>query len=89
MQDRGREHRGGREGSVVAAGALCSTDLLRAPEQSSSTDHSRRAPTAVQRKTSHRKSILEEKLLHHKTTRQKTRQRRGEEKSDQTNTERR
>lgn len=47
MLDRRREHRGGRVGIVVAAGALCSTDLLRAPEQSSSTDHSRRVPTAV------------------------------------------
>lgn len=53
MEDRRREQRGGRAGTVVAAGALCSTDLLRAPEQSSSTDHSRRAPDAAQRKTSH------------------------------------
>ncbi|KAI3373518.1 hypothetical protein L3Q82_022113 [Scortum barcoo] len=88
MQDRRRAQRGGRAGTVVAAGALCSTDLLRAPEQSSSTDHSRKAPTAVQRKTSHRQSILEEKPLHHKTIRPKTRQREGEGKSDQINTER-
>ena len=32
--------------------ALCSTDLLRAPEQSFSTDHSRRAPTAENRRKS-------------------------------------
>lgn len=33
MQDRRRECRGGRAGTVVAGGALCSTDLLRVPEQ--------------------------------------------------------
>ena len=49
MEDGRREQRGGGAGTVVAAGALCSTDLLRAPEQSSSTDHSRRAPDAAQR----------------------------------------
>ncbi|KAG8008298.1 Kv channel-interacting protein 1 [Nibea albiflora] len=54
MQDRRRELEKRRAGTVVAAGTLCSTDLLRAPEQSSTTDHSRRAPTAAQRKTSHR-----------------------------------
>lgn len=53
MQARRREHREGRVGTVVAACALCSTDLLRVPEQSSSTDHSRRAPAAVQGKILH------------------------------------
>ncbi|KAK9536286.1 hypothetical protein VZT92_006079 [Zoarces viviparus] len=60
MQDRRRAHRGGRAGTVVAA-AVCSTDLLRAPEQSFSTDHSRRAPTAAQRKNLTQKNTPEEK----------------------------
>lgn len=55
MQDGRREQRRrGRAGTVAAAGALCSTELLRAPELSSSADHSRRAPTAVRRTSSHR-----------------------------------
>lgn len=33
MQDRRRECGGGRAGTAVAGGALCSTDLLRVPEQ--------------------------------------------------------
>lgn len=94
MQDRRREQSVWRVGTVVAAGALCSTELPRAPEQSSTTDHSCRTPTAAQRKTSIRNIyiyiyILENKVLPHKTRRQKTRQREGEQKSDQINMERR
>lgn len=87
MQDRRRERRVERAGTVVAAGDLCSTDLLRAPEQSSPTDHSRRAPTAVQRKTSCRNTHWRKNLLSHKITRQKTIQSGGQENCDQTNTE--
>lgn len=79
MQDRRRERRVERAGTVVAAGDLCSRDLLRAPEQSSHTDHSRRAPTLVQRKTSHRNTHWRKKLL--SLSQDQTTKQRGEEEN--------
>lgn len=84
MQDRRRELEKRRAGTVVAAGTLCSRDLLRAPEQSSSTNHSRRAPTAAQRKTSHRNIHQRRRCC---LTRPQDRREDREKERDQTNTE--